>query len=211
LGYYTSALSPFYYEKYDRAYSLDIDRLGLVRAARRSDPHGCRSWSPSSWDPRNQFRHALCARMAGRSTMTERTGGFARGSIYHGNIATWRSASSKLTAQGQISVPAEVRRKLGLAPGSVIEWEEDVACGRPPRGAHSSEEIHAVLFPDGAPRKSLGELKAGLRRAVAKAACAPLTLTSSFAFLRATIHRTNCAAEAFVAKAPGFPTSSSSR
>jgi antitoxin PrlF len=78
-------------------------------------------------------------------------------------------ASSKLTAQGQISVPAEVRRKLGLAPGSVLEWEEDgerVLVRR--AGAHSSEEIHTALFPHGAPRKSLGELKAGLRRAVAK-------------------------------------------
>jgi len=78
-------------------------------------------------------------------------------------------ASSKLTAQGQISVPAEVRRKLGLAPGSVLEWEEDgerVVVRR--AGAHSSEEIHAALFPQGAPRKSLAELKAGLGRAVAK-------------------------------------------
>ncbi|PYP88846.1 MAG: hypothetical protein DMF61_05625 [Blastocatellia bacterium AA13] len=32
-------------------------------------------------------------------------------------------AQSKLTAQGQISVPAEVRRKLGLGPGSVLEWD----------------------------------------------------------------------------------------
>ena len=34
-------------------------------------------------------------------------------------------AHSKVTAQGQISVPAEVRRKLGIGPGSVLEWEED--------------------------------------------------------------------------------------
>ncbi len=33
-------------------------------------------------------------------------------------------ARSKLTAQSQISVPAEVRRKLGIGPGSVIEWDE---------------------------------------------------------------------------------------
>ena len=78
-------------------------------------------------------------------------------------------ASSKLTAQGQISVPAEVRRKLGLAPGAVIEWEEDgerVLVRR--AGAHSSAEIHAALFPQGAPRKSMAELKARLRQAVAK-------------------------------------------
>jgi AbrB family looped-hinge helix DNA binding protein len=78
-------------------------------------------------------------------------------------------ASSKLTAQGQISVPVEVRRKLGLAPGSVLEWEEDgerVVVRR--AGTHSSEEIHAALFPKGAPPKSLSELKAGLRSAVTK-------------------------------------------
>jgi len=78
-------------------------------------------------------------------------------------------ASSKLTAQGQISVPAEVRRKLGLAPGSVLEWEEDgerVIVRR--AGVHSSEEIHFALFPKGVSRKSLDDLKAGLRRAVAK-------------------------------------------
>ncbi|HEY1364697.1 MAG TPA: AbrB/MazE/SpoVT family DNA-binding domain-containing protein [Xanthobacteraceae bacterium] len=33
-------------------------------------------------------------------------------------------ARSKITAQGQISVPAEVRRKLGLRPGSILEWHE---------------------------------------------------------------------------------------
>lgn len=57
-------------------------------------------------------------------------------------------ATSKLTAQGQTSVPAKIRRKLGLAPGSVIEWEEDgerVVVRR--AGAYSSEEIHEALFP----------------------------------------------------------------
>jgi AbrB family looped-hinge helix DNA binding protein len=33
-------------------------------------------------------------------------------------------AKSKLTAQGQISVPAEVRQRLGVGPGSVLEWDE---------------------------------------------------------------------------------------
>jgi len=36
-------------------------------------------------------------------------------------------AHSKLSAQGRISVPAEVRRKLGLAPGSVLEWQREGA------------------------------------------------------------------------------------
>jgi antitoxin PrlF len=79
-------------------------------------------------------------------------------------------ASSRLTAQGQISVPAEVRRKLGLGPGSVLEWEEDrerVFVRR--AGKHSSEDVHAALFPGGAPaRRSLAELRDGVRRAVKK-------------------------------------------
>jgi AbrB family looped-hinge helix DNA binding protein len=79
-------------------------------------------------------------------------------------------ATSKLTAQGQISVPAEVRRKLGLGPGSVLEWEEDgdrIVVRR--AGTYTSEEIHAALFPGGTPtRRSLGDLKDGIRSAVRK-------------------------------------------
>lgn len=55
---------------------------------------------------------------------------------------------SKLTAQGQISVPAEIRRKLGIGPGSVLEWDErdeEVVVRR--AGRYSSEEIHRALFP----------------------------------------------------------------
>ncbi len=75
-------------------------------------------------------------------------------------------ARSKLTAQGQISVPAEVRRRLGLGPGSVIEWEADgeqVVVRR--KGRYSSQDIHTVLFPGGPPkRRSLTELKQGIAR-----------------------------------------------
>ena len=34
-------------------------------------------------------------------------------------------AQSRLTAQGQISVPAAVRRKLAVGPGSTLEWHEE--------------------------------------------------------------------------------------
>ncbi|MGE0799175.1 MAG: AbrB/MazE/SpoVT family DNA-binding domain-containing protein [Lautropia sp.] len=33
-------------------------------------------------------------------------------------------AQSKLTAQEQVSIPAEVRKRLGVGPGSVLEWDE---------------------------------------------------------------------------------------
>ena len=75
-------------------------------------------------------------------------------------------AQSKLTAQGQISVPAEVRKRLGLGPGSVIEWEErdgEMVVRR--SGRFSSAEIHRVLFPDGPPaRLSAKEMKESIAR-----------------------------------------------
>ncbi|MGH7819012.1 MAG: AbrB/MazE/SpoVT family DNA-binding domain-containing protein [Candidatus Binatia bacterium] len=78
-------------------------------------------------------------------------------------------AHSKLTAQGQISVPAEVRRKLGLGPGSVLEWDEDgerIVVRR--AGRYSSEEIHRKLFGEIPKRRSSAELKAGIRRHMRK-------------------------------------------
>lgn len=56
-------------------------------------------------------------------------------------------ARSKLTAQGQISIPVEIRRKLGVGPGSVLEWDErndEIVVRR--AGKHSSIEVHAALF-----------------------------------------------------------------
>ncbi len=77
-------------------------------------------------------------------------------------------AQSKVTAQGQISVPAEVRRKLGLGPGSILEWSEEgghVVVRR--AGRYSSEEVCRALFPTGPSKpKSLQELKEGIRKAV---------------------------------------------
>jgi antitoxin PrlF len=75
-------------------------------------------------------------------------------------------AHSKLTAQGQISVPAGVRRKLGVGPGSVLEWDEDgdqIVVRRAVR--FTSEEIHRALFPQRAPRpKTVDDMKEGIRR-----------------------------------------------
>lgn len=74
-------------------------------------------------------------------------------------------ARSKLTAQGQISVPAEVRRRLGIGPGSVLEWNaegEQVVVRRV--GRYTSEELHRALFATPPRRRTLAELKRGLRR-----------------------------------------------
>lgn len=60
---------------------------------------------------------------------------------------------SRLSPQGQISIPAEVRRKLGLSPGSVVEWEEqgDGAVVMRRGGKYTMEDLHNRLFPDGPP------------------------------------------------------------
>ncbi len=57
-------------------------------------------------------------------------------------------AQSKLTSQGQVSVPAAVRRRLGLGPGATLEWVED-AVGRVVvrrASVHDSAAVHAFTF-----------------------------------------------------------------
>jgi antitoxin PrlF len=79
-------------------------------------------------------------------------------------------AHSKVTAQGQISVPAEVRRKLGIGPGSVLEWhEEDGNLVVRRAGRFSSVDIHQTLFPKGAPGNTeAGNVKAAIRKYIKK-------------------------------------------
>ena len=77
-------------------------------------------------------------------------------------------AHSKVTSQGQISVPIDVRRKLGIGPGSILEWDQDgdqIVVRRAAR--FSSEDIQRALFPAGAPKsRTTDELKEGIRRRV---------------------------------------------
>ena len=79
-------------------------------------------------------------------------------------------AHSRVTAQGQISVPSQVREKLGVGPGSVLEWEErkdEIVVRR--AGRYSSADIHAAIFAGrAAATKSLTELKDGIRRHMRK-------------------------------------------
>jgi antitoxin PrlF len=78
-------------------------------------------------------------------------------------------AQSKVTAQGQISVPAEVRKKLGVGPGSVLEWDEKddhVIVRRAAR--YTSNDVHRALFPEKAPRKVPMSVKDAIRKAIRK-------------------------------------------
>lgn len=78
-----------------------------------------------------------------------------------------QKSQSKLTSQGQVSVPLAVRSFLHLMPGSVLVWSQDgdrIVVERATR--HSTAEVHRALFagqlPAGAPAKSLAELKQGI-------------------------------------------------
>ena len=89
---------------------------------------------------------------------------------YHGNVPNVALARSRLTAQGQISVPAEVRRKLGLGPGSVLEWDEEgdrIFVRR--AGKYDWDDLHKKLFPNGPPRRrSIEEMDEGIREYMRK-------------------------------------------
>lgn len=76
-------------------------------------------------------------------------------------------ANSRVTAQGQISVPVEIRRKLGIGPGSVLEWREssgEIVLRR--AGRFTSEEVHKALFRKVPKARTLEELKAGVASSV---------------------------------------------
>ena len=79
-------------------------------------------------------------------------------------------ARSTITAQGQVSVPAGVRKRLGTGPGSVLEWEDDgdrVLVRR--AGRFSSEDIHRAVFGARKPKaRTVKEMKEGIRKYVRK-------------------------------------------
>jgi antitoxin PrlF len=73
---------------------------------------------------------------------------------------------AKITAQGQISVPAEVRKRLGAGPGATLGFDEvgdQIVVRR--IGRYTSADVHAAVFPDGPPKpKTLAELKEGIAK-----------------------------------------------
>ena len=79
-------------------------------------------------------------------------------------------ANSKVTAQGQISVPLEVRRRLGIGPGSILEWDEqgeNIVVRR--AGRYTSDDLHNAVFPEGPPkRRTSAEMKEGIRQQMRK-------------------------------------------
>lgn len=72
---------------------------------------------------------------------------------------------SKITSQGQVSIPVRIRLKLGLAPGSRIEWCEhgdEVVVRR--ASTFSSLDIHHAAFSDTPRHRTAEEMDEGIRQ-----------------------------------------------
>jgi AbrB family looped-hinge helix DNA binding protein len=75
-----------------------------------------------------------------------------------------KTVESRITSKGQVSLPAEVRRKLNVAPGSRLEWlerEGEVVVRRCSR--YSSRDIHAAVFAGGRGPVSVPAMDDGIR------------------------------------------------
>ena len=74
---------------------------------------------------------------------------------------------SKVTSRGQVTIPAPIRSKLGLAPDSVVEWCErggEVVLRR--AGTYSSLDIHRAVFSSVPERRTVEEMDEGIEAEV---------------------------------------------
>jgi len=76
---------------------------------------------------------------------------------------------TKLTSQGQVSVPAAVRNLLNLTPGSMLVWKEQAGQISVERAVrHNTSEVHQALFGNDANAtpgvKTAAEIKQGIRQ-----------------------------------------------
>ena len=71
---------------------------------------------------------------------------------------------STVNAHGRTTIPASIRRKLGVEPGSIVEWHHqgDAVVIRKSVGPYTSEDIRRALFPTPPRAHSLEELKEGI-------------------------------------------------
>jgi antitoxin PrlF len=80
------------------------------------------------------------------------------------NVVPTVALETRVTSQGQVSVPAAIRRKLGVEPGSTLQWTlrgDEVVVKR--RTGSTFDEMHKILFPNGPPkRRSLKEMDEGI-------------------------------------------------
>lgn len=76
-------------------------------------------------------------------------------------------AQSKITAQGQVSIPVSVMRQFGLSPGGVLNWDTlDGHLVIEKAGQFSLEDVQKALkLPKGV-HKTGQEIKDGIKAAM---------------------------------------------
>jgi len=66
---------------------------------------------------------------------------------------------SKVSAHGRVTIPVDIRRKLGIGPGSILEWVEDGEAVIVRKVRYSFEDIHRAVFAKPPEPRTLEELK----------------------------------------------------
>jgi bifunctional DNA-binding transcriptional regulator/antitoxin component of YhaV-PrlF toxin-antitoxin module len=73
-------------------------------------------------------------------------------------------AKSKITAQGQVSIPVAVMQMFGLAPGEVIEWESrEGQLIIHKAGQYTLEDVRKALQLPKGTHKTDAELREGIK------------------------------------------------
>ena len=70
------------------------------------------------------------------------------------------SATSRVTSQNQVSIPAEVRRRFGIRPGSELVWEERDGHLEVRPKARTLDDVQAVLADRPVASLTLEEIRA---------------------------------------------------
>jgi len=70
-----------------------------------------------------------------------------------------------VTSQGYVSVPTDIQRRLGVRPGSLVEWvlEGDTIVVRRV-GQYTFKEVHEALFEKPPKARTVAELKEGIQK-----------------------------------------------
>jgi antitoxin PrlF len=71
------------------------------------------------------------------------------------------SATSRVTSQNQISIPAEVRRRFDIQPGTEIVWEEKDGDLRVRPKRSTLEDIQTILGASPSGPRTLEQLREG--------------------------------------------------
>jgi AbrB family looped-hinge helix DNA binding protein len=70
-------------------------------------------------------------------------------------------ATSRVTTQNQVSIPAEVRRRFGIKPGSELVWEEKDGELRVRPKQSRLEDVQEILAAPPSGARTLAQLRDG--------------------------------------------------